>query len=103
MAGSGTGRLARLVVGAVGVVVLVAAGGIGPVGAASRVWRSPSAPVVTPLQITTSPALQPAFDPTVPDYVSVCTAATPIVVSVVAPAGTTVSVDGSHTTRLGCT
>ncbi|MDQ1479438.1 MAG: hypothetical protein QOI44_299 [Actinomycetota bacterium] len=54
--------------------------------------------------ISTSPALTPAFDPSVNNYVAKCgtstTAATTVTVSVTAPAGTTVSVDGA-TPRTG--
>src|SRR6476661_8888135 len=49
--------------------------------------------------ISTSPALTPAFDPGITNYVIRCgtstTAATTVTVSVTAPVGTTVSVDGS--------
>jgi hypothetical protein len=49
--------------------------------------------------ISTSPALTPAFDPSITNYVAKCgssaTVATTVTVSVTAPAGTTVSVDGS--------
>ncbi|MDQ1447098.1 MAG: hypothetical protein QOC79_69, partial [Actinomycetota bacterium] len=48
--------------------------------------------------ISTSPALTPAFDPSITNYVAKCgtstSAATTVTVSVTAPAGTTVSVDG---------
>src|SRR4029079_5689644 len=48
--------------------------------------------------ITTSPALTPAFDPSIPNYVAKCgtstSVATTVSVSVASPAGTTVSVDG---------
>jgi hypothetical protein len=47
-----------------------------------------------PLAITTTPTLQPAFSPSITDYVSVCDSSAAVQVSVVAPAGTTVSVDG---------
>jgi hypothetical protein len=47
--------------------------------------------------ITTSPALTPAFDPAIPNYVAKCgtsaSAATTVTVSVTSPTGTTVSVD----------
>ncbi len=46
------------------------------------------------LAISTNPALFPAFDPAVTDYVARCTTA-PTLVSVEAPPGTTVSVAGS--------
>ncbi|HTK15333.1 MAG TPA: arylsulfotransferase family protein [Acidimicrobiia bacterium] len=49
--------------------------------------------------ISTSPALTPSFDPSVTNYVAKCgtstSAATTVTVSVTAPAGTTVSVDGA--------
>jgi len=54
--------------------------------------------------ISTSPALTPAFDPSIVNYVAKCgtstTAPTTVTVSVTAPAGTTVSVDGG-TPRTG--
>ncbi len=54
--------------------------------------------------ISTSPALTPAFDPAIPNYVAKCgtsaSVATTVTVSVTAPAGTTVSVDGG-TPRTG--
>ena len=54
--------------------------------------------------ITTSPALTPSFDPAINNYVAKCgtstTVATTVTVSVTAPAGTTVSVDGT-TPRTG--
>ncbi|HTL85182.1 MAG TPA: arylsulfotransferase family protein, partial [Acidimicrobiia bacterium] len=49
--------------------------------------------------ISTSPALTPAFDPSITNYVAKCgtstSVATTVTVSVTAPAGTTVSVDGA--------
>jgi hypothetical protein len=45
-------------------------------------------------QVAADPALRPAFDPAIRDYVTRCDPATPIDVSVAAPAGTRVSVDG---------
>jgi len=56
-------------------------------------------PVVPPpppsvLAISASPALFPSFSPSVTDYVSRCSASGPVTVSVAAPPGTTVSVDG---------
>ena len=47
-----------------------------------------------PLLITTNPSLFPSFDAGVHDYVSRCSASSPVQVSVQAPSGTTVSVDG---------
>ncbi len=47
------------------------------------------------LSITTSPALFPSFSPSITDYVSRCSASTPVDVSVSAPDDTTASVDGS--------
>ena len=44
--------------------------------------------------VTTDPALFPAFQPTVIDYVNRCDQNTPTDVDVTAPSGTTVSVDG---------
>ena len=52
----------------------------------------PAAAVGDQPQITTDPALYPAFDPSVPDYVIRCADA-PIHVNVSAPDGTTVAVD----------
>ena len=46
-----------------------------------------------PPVISTDPSLFPSFSPGVHDYVSRCSASTPVQVSIVAPAGTTVSVD----------
>ena len=54
--------------------------------------------------ISTSPALTPSFDSSIPNYVAKCgtstSVATTVTVSVTAPAGTTVSVDGG-TPRTG--
>jgi hypothetical protein len=94
MDGRSVVRWARsVVVGLGGLAVLAAAGTVPAVAAA------PAAPAAVPppaVAITTTPALQPAFDPTVPDYVSRCSTAAPVTVSVVAPAGTAVSVDGAE-------
>jgi uncharacterized protein YndB with AHSA1/START domain len=49
--------------------------------------------VITQLAITAAPTLSPGFDPAVTDYVTRCTS-TPVAVTVAAPAGTTVAVDG---------
>ncbi len=46
------------------------------------------------LAISTSPALYPAFDPGVPDYVLRCSNSTPVTVDVSSPSGTLVDVDG---------
>ena len=71
-------------------VVLVTAGIAAPASAAkAKVKPAPST-----LSVTTTPALQPGFDPSITDYVSLCNASTPVQVSVGAPAGTTVAVDG---------
>ncbi len=85
--------LARQVAGAACVALLVVVVGIVPAGAVSRPAGSVS-PAIAVLQISTTPALQPAFDPAVSDYVSLCSEAAPVVVSVAAPTGTTVSVEG---------
>jgi hypothetical protein len=53
------------------------------------------APPVT----VTSPSLVPAFNPSIPDYVVHCTTGTPVRVSVSAPSGVTVSVDGQRPRR----
>ena len=45
-------------------------------------------------QVTAQPALYPAFDPAVPDYVVRCNDANPVSVTVTAPAGTEVNIDG---------
>ena len=45
--------------------------------------------------VTSNPALYPAFDPAVPDYVVRCTNGSPVNVNVTAPAGTQVDVDGT--------
>jgi VCBS repeat-containing protein len=50
---------------------------------------------VSHLQIGASPSLTPAFEPDVGDYAVRCTDGQPIDVSVDAPGGTTVSVDGN--------
>jgi sialidase-1 len=47
-----------------------------------------------PPLISTSPSLYPSFSAAVHDYVSRCSGSTPVQVSVQAPSGTTVSVDG---------
>src|SRR5215210_617673 len=47
-----------------------------------------------PLAISAAPALFPEFKTEITDYVIRCDDATPVTVSVEAPAGTTVSVDG---------
>ena len=44
--------------------------------------------------ISTTPALFPAFNPTITDYVVRCTAGTPVQVDVTTPPGTEVQVDG---------
>jgi hypothetical protein len=49
----------------------------------------------TSLHITTSPSLYPSFRTDITDYVSRCNASAPVDVTVGAPAGTTVSVDGA--------
>ena len=46
------------------------------------------------LQVTTDPSLYPAFDSAVSDYVVRCTPGTPVQVTISAPAGTDVDVDG---------
>lgn len=46
------------------------------------------------LKITTSTMFSPAFDPTISDYVSTIQSGSPLQVSVNAPPGTQVSVDG---------
>lgn len=51
-------------------------------------------PPPTALQISTTPALFPAFSTSVTDYVSRCSSSAPVQVSVAAPPDTTVSVDG---------
>jgi hypothetical protein len=51
------------------------------------------------LQVSTQPALYPAFDPSISDYVTRCTAGTPEEVSISAPVDTAITVDnqGSRT------
>jgi hypothetical protein len=57
--------------------------------------------------VSTQPVLYPSFDPAVTDYVTRCTAATPVDVTVSAQAGTSVNVDaqgertGDFTTQVG--
>src|SRR3989442_4534250 len=46
------------------------------------------------LQISTQPALYPPFDTTISDYTTRCSPGTPIQVTVSAPSGAVVSVDG---------
>ena len=46
------------------------------------------------VQVSTDPTLFPAFSTAVPDYVSRCSASSAVQVTVTAPPGTTVSVDG---------
>jgi hypothetical protein len=53
-----------------------------------------AAAVTAELQISTQPALVPAFSPSVTDYVTRCDPATPFQVTVSAPDGTNVSVGG---------
>jgi hypothetical protein len=91
-------------VAAAGLVV-----GLGAIG----VWRAHrhTAGNVKRLAITTTPALNPPFDPAVTDYTARCgkrdTKATKVIVSVRAPAGTSVSVagrvlrSGAFTTSVG--
>ena len=61
------------------------------------------------LEISAQPALFPAFDTAVTDYVTRCTPGTPVAVTVAAPAGASVDVDGqgprggSFTTSVGLT
>jgi hypothetical protein len=89
----------RWVVVAGGIVALVAAGCLPPAPkpAATVAPPAPPAPVTVPLptslEVSTSPVLFPAFDPTVSDYVVRCDA-NPVSVTIGAPAGTTVSVAG---------
>ena len=71
----------------VAIIVGVVAGGCVPLP------PPPPPPPPTTLSISTSPALFPAFNRGVTDYVSRCDASTPVMVSVSAPAGMTVSVD----------
>jgi hypothetical protein len=52
-----------------------------------------TAPAAPALSISAQPALFPAFDPAVSDYVTRC-GASPVTLSVAAPPGTTVAVDG---------
>jgi Arylsulfotransferase (ASST) len=61
--------------------------------------RPPSAPLtarmaVAGFSVSTTPALQPAFDPSVTDYVSRCEPGAGVVVAVTNTDGTSVSVDG---------
>jgi hypothetical protein len=60
---------------------------------------APSASADAPLSIAASPALTPAFSPSVSDYTARCgtslSVATTVTVSVLAPAGTMVAVDGT--------
>jgi hypothetical protein len=80
-------------------LVLAAALVVGISAAPQSAFAAPGDPT-----ISTSPALTPAFDPSIVNYVAKCgtstTAATTVTVSVTAPAGTTVSVDGG-TPRTG--
>ena len=48
----------------------------------------------TELQVTTSPALFPAFNPAVTDYVIRCDQSSPVLVNIDTPSGTSVSVAG---------
>ena len=74
-----------------------AAGCLPPKPVATVAPPAPPAPVTVPLptslEVSTSPVLFPAFDPTVSDYVVRCDA-NPVSVTIGAPAGTTVSVAG---------
>jgi hypothetical protein len=54
---------------------------------------SAATPASAALSVTAEPALYPAFDPAVTDYVTRCTAGTPVDVSVSATAGTEANVD----------
>ena len=65
------------------------------VAAAVLVALALSACQPQPLTITTTPALFPRFSTSVPDYVSRCDDSDPVEVSVRAPSGTTVQVEGS--------
>jgi Arylsulfotransferase (ASST)/Calx-beta domain len=78
-------------------VVWVTAGIAVPSASAAKAKVKPAPSV---LSVTTTPALQPGFDPSITDYVSVCNASTPVQVSVGAPAGTSVAVDG-HLAQTG--
>ena len=53
----------------------------------------PAAAAAAPVAISAAPGLQPAFDSSISDYVTRCTGA-PVALSVAAPAGSTVAVDG---------
>jgi hypothetical protein len=58
-----------------------------------------SAKAASSLQISAAPALFPAFNPAITDYVTRCTAGTPVRVSVSGPANVKVSVDGQQTNK----
>lgn len=63
------------------------------VGAALAV-SIPSTAAADSLEVSATPALYPAFDQAVTDYVVRCSAGTPLDLSVSAPSGTAVDVDG---------
>src|SRR5689334_12712668 len=61
------------------------------------IWLAPAlarAQTATALQISMSAALYPAFDPAITNYVVRGASGSPLQVSVVAPSGTQLSVDG---------
>jgi hypothetical protein len=81
------------------VLTWVAVGVLAPT-AGAKAAKATARPAAGLLAVATTPALQPAFDPSITDYVSLCNASTPVQVSVTAPAGTSVAVDG-HLAQTG--
>src|SRR6266496_3009544 len=81
-------RLARRhLIGFCVAVVAVVAAACSPV-------KPPPEPPPPPGWIATSPTLFPAFSADIPDYVAKCDASSPIVITVNAPDGTNVSING---------
>jgi hypothetical protein len=79
---------AALVVAAMGMLSSCGSGSGAPAGSTGTPGQPPGT-----LQITSSPALTPAFDPAVSDYVVAAKPGSAVQVSVNAPSGTRVSVD----------
>ena len=68
-------------------------------GAAGCVPVAPPPPPPSALEVSASPSLFPAFDPSVTDYVSRCGDGAPVQVTIGAPDGTAVSVAGRPWSR----
>src|SRR5438132_13040534 len=82
-------RLRRHLIG-----ICVAVAVVAVVAAACAPVKEPPPPEPAPGWIATSPTLFPAFSTDIPDYVAKCDASSPILITVDAPDGTNVSING---------